>query len=51
MLYDNAQLARVYFHAWQMTGNEFFRTIMKEILDYVARALSVIPRPLTRRPC
>jgi hypothetical protein len=27
MLYDNAQLARVYLHAWQVTGNEFFRTL------------------------
>jgi uncharacterized protein YyaL (SSP411 family) len=27
MLYENAQLARVYLHAWQVTGNEFFRTI------------------------
>jgi len=27
MLYDNAQLARVYLHAWQVTGNELFRTI------------------------
>jgi len=35
MLYDNAQLARVYLHAWQVTGNEFFRTITEEILDYV----------------
>ncbi len=35
MLYDNAQLARVYLHAWQVTGNEFFRTVSEEILDYV----------------
>jgi hypothetical protein len=35
MLYDNSQLARVYLHAWQVTGNEFFRTITEEILDYV----------------
>jgi len=35
MLYDNSQLARVYLHAWQVTGNEFFRTITGEILDYV----------------
>jgi hypothetical protein len=27
MLYDNSQLARVYLHAWQVTGNEFFQTI------------------------
>jgi uncharacterized protein YyaL (SSP411 family) len=30
MLYDNAQLARVYLHAWQVTGNTFFRTITEE---------------------
>ena len=40
MLYDNSQLARVYLHAWQVTGNEFFRTITKEILDYVAREMT-----------
>jgi uncharacterized protein YyaL (SSP411 family) len=39
MLYDNAQLARVYLHACQVTGNEFFRTITEEILDYVAREM------------
>jgi hypothetical protein len=39
MLYDNSQLASVYLHAWQVTGNEFFRTITEEILDYVAREM------------
>jgi uncharacterized protein YyaL (SSP411 family) len=39
-LYDNAQLARVYLHAWQVTGNEFFRTITEEILDYVVREMT-----------
>jgi uncharacterized protein len=39
MLYDNSQLARVYLHAWQLTGNEFYRTITEEILDYVAREM------------
>jgi len=39
MLYDNSQLARVYLHAWQVTGNEFFRTITEEILDYVTREM------------
>jgi uncharacterized protein YyaL (SSP411 family) len=47
MLYDNAQLARVYLHAWLLTsersqavtGNEFFRTITEEILDYVKREM------------
>jgi hypothetical protein len=27
MLYGNVQLARVYLHAWQVTDNEFFRSI------------------------
>jgi hypothetical protein len=47
MLYDVAQLARVYLHAWiltsfrsqAVTGNEFFRTITEEILDYVMREM------------
>ncbi|MGD8904965.1 MAG: hypothetical protein PVI67_15485 [Anaerolineae bacterium] len=39
MLYDQSQLARVYLHAWQVTGNEFFRTITEEILDYVIREM------------
>jgi uncharacterized protein YyaL (SSP411 family) len=39
MSYDNSQLARVYLHAWQVTGNEFFRTITEEILDYVVREM------------
>ena len=37
MVYDNAQLARVYLHACQVTGNEFFRTINEELLDYAVR--------------
>ena len=39
MLYDNAQLARVYLHAWQVTGVEFYRTITEETLDYVVREM------------
>jgi uncharacterized protein YyaL (SSP411 family) len=40
MLYDNAQLARVYLHTWQVTGEPFYRTIAEEILDYVAREMT-----------
>jgi len=40
MLYDNAQLARVYSHAWQVTGDPLFRSIAEETLDYVAREMS-----------
>jgi uncharacterized protein len=40
MLYDVAQLARVYLHAWQVTGRPFFRTITEETLDYVVREMT-----------
>jgi hypothetical protein len=39
MLYDDSQLARVYLHAWQVTGYEVFRTIVEEPLDYVMREM------------
>ncbi len=40
MLYDNAQLARVYLHAYPITGDEFFKRITTEILDYVIREMT-----------
>ena len=40
MLYDNAQLARVYLHAWQITRNDFYRRIAQATLDYVAREMT-----------
>ena len=39
MLYDNAQLARAYLHAWQLTGDPEFRRVTEEILDYVLREM------------
>ena len=39
MLYDNAQLARLYLHAWQVTGDESYRRIATETLEYVAREM------------
>ncbi len=39
MLYDNAQLARLYLHAYQATGKEFYRRIVCETLDYVTREM------------
>lgn len=39
MLYDNAQLSRVYLHAWQVTGDEFYRRIAVEIYDYLLREM------------
>ncbi len=40
MLYDNAQLARAYLHAWQATGDEEFKRIVGETLDYVLREMT-----------
>lgn len=40
MLYDNAQLARVYLHTYQITGNEFYKRVTTEILEYVAREMT-----------
>ncbi len=39
MLYDNAQLARVYVEAWQLTGEERYRAVAAETLDYVIREM------------
>lgn len=39
MLYDNAQLIRVYLHAYQVTGNEFYKRIAVETLEYVKREM------------
>jgi len=40
MLYDNALLARLYLHAYQLTGNPFYRRIVEETLDYVVREMT-----------
>jgi uncharacterized protein YyaL (SSP411 family) len=40
MLYDNAQLARVYLHAYLLTKNAFYRRIVEETLDFIARELT-----------
>ena len=40
MLYDNALLAPVYLHAWQLTGDERYRRIGEETLDYVLREMT-----------
>jgi uncharacterized protein YyaL (SSP411 family) len=40
MLYDNAQLARVYLHAYQLTGLADYRRVVQEILDYVLREMT-----------
>ena len=40
MLYDNALLARLYLHVYQVTGNPFYRRIVEETLDYVVREMT-----------
>ncbi|MFN0108371.1 MAG: thioredoxin domain-containing protein [Blastocatellia bacterium] len=39
MLYDNALLARIYLDAFLVTGNEFYKRITTETLDYVRREM------------
>lgn len=40
MLYDNALLARLYLHAFQVTGNTRYRQVVEETLDYVIREMT-----------
>ena len=37
MLYDNALLAANYLHAWVVTGNDRYREVVEEALEYVLR--------------
>ncbi|MFO7532101.1 MAG: thioredoxin domain-containing protein [Candidatus Limnocylindrales bacterium] len=39
MLYDNAQLARVYSHAAQVTGDDHYAYVARETLDFVTHEL------------
>jgi uncharacterized protein YyaL (SSP411 family) len=39
MLYDNALLARVYLHGWQVMGEERWRRVSEETLDWALREM------------
>ena len=39
MLYDNAQLARVYLQAYMITGNSTYRQVCEETLDFIIREM------------
>jgi uncharacterized protein YyaL (SSP411 family) len=39
MLYDNAQLAAVYLHAWQLTGSPRYREVCVTTLEYLLREM------------
>jgi uncharacterized protein YyaL (SSP411 family) len=40
MLYDNAQLARVYVEAWQWSGDERYARVARDTLAYLDREMS-----------
>ncbi|HLZ32228.1 MAG TPA: thioredoxin domain-containing protein [Chloroflexota bacterium] len=40
MLYDNAQLARVYLMGYQATGNASFRAVAEQVIEYVLRDMT-----------
>ncbi|MGH2681848.1 MAG: thioredoxin domain-containing protein [Actinomycetota bacterium] len=39
MLYDNAQLARLYLHAWQVTGDDGCQAAALDTLEYLLREM------------
>jgi uncharacterized protein YyaL (SSP411 family) len=39
MLYDNAQLARLYAEAWQVSGRDPYRRVADETLEYLLREM------------
>ncbi|HEY6551176.1 MAG TPA: thioredoxin domain-containing protein [Solirubrobacterales bacterium] len=39
MLYDNALLTRAYLHGWQALGNERYRRVCEETLDWALREM------------
>jgi hypothetical protein len=41
MLSDNAQLARVYLHAWQLTREARYLSVARSTLDFVAREMTL----------
>ena len=41
MLYDNALLAPVYVHAWRRLGDDRYRRVAEETIDYVLRELAL----------
>jgi uncharacterized protein len=41
MLYDNALLASAYLHGWVVTGDERYRRVVEQTLDYVLRELAL----------
>jgi uncharacterized protein YyaL (SSP411 family) len=42
MLYDNAQLARVYVHAWQATADPRYRAVAEATLGFMQREMTTV---------
>ncbi len=40
MLYNQAHMSRLYLLAWRLTGNEYFKSIAIQTLDYVLRDMT-----------
>ena len=40
MLYDNAQMVRLYTHAWQKTKNPLYGKVVKETLQFIEREMT-----------
>ena len=40
MLYDNALLSRLYVHAYQATGNDFYMDVAKDIFSFIEREMT-----------
>lgn len=40
MLYDNAQLVRIYLDGWRLTRKERFRHVVEETLEHVCREMT-----------
>ncbi|HVI40480.1 MAG TPA: thioredoxin domain-containing protein [Anaerovoracaceae bacterium] len=40
MLYDNALLVILYLEAYQVTGNEFYQSVVMKILNYITREMT-----------
>jgi uncharacterized protein len=42
MLYDNAQLLRIYLHLWRATGSPFAERISRDTADFILRDLGTV---------
>ena len=40
MLYDNALLARAYLHGWQVSGDDYLRSVCTSTLDWLLREMT-----------